>query len=115
MSSIATILMQALPATQAGNDLLLEWVRALLPASVALGAIYFMFTRWTKWVEREISDIRESMDDLKEVMEDIKETMSDMAVRNAKDHGDVKQELARLEERINNLRSPWELRRNGNA
>lgn len=105
--------LQVLPGVAPGNDLLLEWVRALLPASVALGAIWLMFRQWTSKVKEDTDDIYESIKSIEEHIDDIKETISSMALRNASDHGDVKRDIAKLEERLNNMRSPWELRRNG--
>lgn len=88
-------LLQSALVTQA--DPVLDWIRALAPATLAGFLFWAMFARLTKQVTDMQYDIGH-----------IKDTMSKIAIKNAEDHGVVKQELARLEERLNSFRSPWD-------
>lgn len=100
MSGALHLLQVASVALAADADPLLEWIKALAPATLAGFLFWAMFARLTKQVSDLQSDIS-----------GIKSDISKMAIKNAEDHGHVRSEIAKLEERIDNLRSPWELRR----
>ena len=100
MLSTLHLLQVASVALAADADPLLEWVKALAPATLAGFLFWALFARLTKQVA-----------DLQADLSEIKNDISRMAIKNAEDHGYVRSEIAKLEERIDNLRSPWELRR----